>query len=91
MKMKPGAALVGLLALGLAACSQAGTGNEADSANQSEGEVTATEPGPASAGNAAVTAPADDGVSSTMPVPGTNTPEHIVVNNDVGPNELDGL
>jgi len=91
MRMNPGVAAGALLVLGIAGCGQAGTGNGADPANEPAGEVTATEPGPASPGNTVQAAPADDGVSTTMPVPGTNTPEHIVVNNEVGPNALDGL
>lgn len=91
MKMKSGTWISVMLALVLAGCSQAGTGDETDLANESAAEVTATEPGPANLGDTAQNAPADDGISTTMPVPGTDTPEHIVVNNDVGPNELDGL
>ena len=89
MGVKHGATVAALLAL--AACTQSGTENQAASPNESAGEVTAAEPGTESPRNAAETAPSDNGVSTTMPVPGTNTPEHIVVDNEVGPNELDGL
>ena len=89
MGMKPGAAIMALLAAGLAACNQAGTDNGA--ANEAANEVNATEPGPANLGETGEGAGADNGISTTMPVPGTNTPEHVVVNNDAAPNALDGL
>lgn len=89
MGVKHGATVAALLAL--AACTQSGTENEAASLNESDRQATAAVPDADSSSDAAETAPSDNGVSTTMPVPGTNTPEHIVVNNRVGPNELDGL
>ncbi|MFP5329925.1 MAG: hypothetical protein ACLGHC_07300 [Alphaproteobacteria bacterium] len=80
-----------LLALGLGACGQAGSGNESMPANETAAQADPAMPGTAEPGDLENAAPADNGISSTMPVPGTNTPEHIVVNNDVDPNAIDGL
>lgn len=84
-------ALTILLALGLGACGQAGSGNESMTANETAGQAEPAPPGMAEPDGAGNAAPADNGLSSTMPVPGTNTPEHIVVNNDADPNAIDGL
>lgn len=83
--MTSGTWKIPLVALGTAACAESEGAN-----NQSEAGTTmnAIEVGAASGstatsgGNAAAGAPAED--SSGMPVPGTSTPEHIVVNEDAG-------
>jgi hypothetical protein len=75
--------VVGLIAL--AGCSQGQT-------NQSQAEADNGTVQPANSGSvdaetgAPEAAPQPDSLSSGMPVPGTNTPEHIVVNDDSGTN-----
>jgi len=75
-------------AIAVTACSEAATDNQAAADNLPAAEVpadgvatgAADETGSVSAtGNGE---PPSVDVSSGMPVPGTNTPEHIVVNDD---------
>jgi hypothetical protein len=71
----------------IAACNRTPANNETAEQNLTGPEVTATTTGSTTeqmgATNAPGTAqPSDNDVSSGMPVPGTNTPEHIVVNED---------
>ena len=76
-----------LAMLALAACDRSESADNLSAETSQNG----TQPGPAngpaatSAGNEASGAP--DVASSGMPVPGTNTPEHIVVNEDADNNK----
>lgn len=80
---------VGLL-LSLAACGRPESNNQADETNVAapESRGTAEE---MNAANAPATAGSNtSGVSTGMPVPGTNTPEHIVINEDTSQNNTNG-
>lgn len=88
MKLTRSTAIAALGTFALAACSQAETNNQvaadtapaaAPGANDAAANVTNAAGSDSPAGTGA---PASTSVSSGMPVPGTNTPEHIVVNED---------
>lgn len=85
--MKPGMTLWLAIAVaaGLAACSRTETESQAslDNGPLPEGSETGRVAVPANQTNSTATAqPSEPAVSSGMPVPGTNTPEHVVVNED---------
>lgn len=84
-------AAIGVLALG--ACSPSATDNQAAAANAPAtervennvaGAVTNAAGSESSKGESA---PGSASVSSGMPVPGTQTPEHVVVNADGAPTD----
>lgn len=83
MTFRSRAMLVPLTAV-FAACGQVEPSNQAVEANAPASEVTATDAGATNANDKAQ--PSENETSSGMPVPGTNTPEHFVVNEDSGHN-----
>ncbi len=65
----------------LSACTQTGGNNEAANENLIANE-RAPEVDAGNASNAGGSSTLGESASTGMPVPGTNTPEHIVVNSD---------
>ena len=70
--------------IGLAACSQQPANQQVASENQASEAVNAGNSDAASGPQPTAT-PANE-LSTGMPVPGTNAPEHVVVNEDVANN-----
>ena len=84
-------AAIGVLALG--ACSQSATDNQTAAANASATERVGKDVAGAvtnaagSESSTGTSAPGSASVSIGMPVPGTHTPEHVVVNAEGAPTE----